>query len=320
MAIRPEQFVRAWRKTGGSPRAAAAALGISERRAYALRTKFEEDLGVPLKTGNVVKAMASGRKDSDVDLKSYIKRHVIDGFSGVCVVFSDCHYWPGDKPSVAHRALVKVVKEIRPKLLIANGDVFDGARMSKYPPNGWEATPKPSDELDEVKERMGEVRHACLRAQCLRTIGNHDIRFDRYLAMNASEIEGVLGTRLEDHLPAWKECMSIFINGHTMVKHRYTSGIHSTYNNTLRSGTNIVTGHTHLLEVKPWSDYRGRRYGVSTGAIADVDGDQFAYTEDNPTPWCSGFAVLTFEPSGKLLYPELCEVINGVAYFRGKPV
>jgi hypothetical protein len=35
--------------------------------------------------------------------------------------------------------------------------------------------------------------------------------------------------------------------------------------------------------------------------------------------WCSGFAVLTFR-NGKLLPPELCEVIDGVAYFRGEEV
>ena len=59
---------------------------------------------------------------------------------------------------------------------------------------------------------------------------------------------------------------------------------------------------------------------MQTGAIADVSGPQFGYTEDNPTAWCSGFAVLTFDKDGRLLMPELCEVIDGVAYFRGQRV
>ena len=201
-----------------------------------------------------------------------------------------------------------------------NGDVFDGARLSRFPRNGWENQPRVSDELEEAKERTDEVHHAYRGAKKIRTIGNHCIRFDRYLATNASELEKVAGARLKDHLPVWDECLSVFVNGNTMIKHRYHGGIHAAYNNTLRAGTNIVTGHTHHLEVKPWGDYNGRRYGVQTGSIANTDAPQFGYTEDNPTPWCSGFAVLTFDKSGRLLYPELAECIDGTCWFRGQAV
>ena len=52
-------------------------------------------------------------------------------------------------------------------------------------------------------------------------------------------------------------------------------------------------------------NYNGRRFGVDTGCLAEIDGPQFYnYTEDSPTNWASGFAVLTFH-NGKLLYPEL---------------
>jgi len=104
------------------------------------------------------------------------------------------------------------------------------------------------------------------------------------------------------------------------VKHRFNGGIHAAYQNTLKAGTNIVTGHTHYLEVKPWGDYRGRRYGVQTGTLAEPDSPAFSYCEDAPTAWCSGFAVLTYDKYGNLLPPELLEVIDGVAVFRGKAV
>jgi hypothetical protein len=71
--------------------------------------------------------------------------------------------------------------------------------------------------------------------------------------------------------------------------------------------------------VTPWVDYNGRRYGIDTGTLAEPSGDQFVYCEENPVNWCSGFCVLTFK-NGMLLPPELCEVINGVAYFRGEKV
>jgi hypothetical protein len=110
------------------------------------------------------------------------------------------------------------------------------------------------------------------------------------------------------------------VNEVCMVKHRLQhGGIHSGYNNVLKAGISTVSGHTHLLEVKGWGDYTGRRYGVSTGMLADPDGDQFSYMEDNPVPWCQGFAILKFQ-NGRLLPPELCEVIEGTAYFRGEAI
>ena len=102
-----------------------------------------------------------------------------------------------------------------------------------------------------------------------------------------------------------------------MIKHRYHNGIHAAYNNALKAGMSIVTGHLHRLAVTPWADYNGRRWGVDTGTLANPHGPQFDYAENNPSPHTSGFAVLTFK-DGMLLPPELCEVLDEKAYFRGE--
>lgn len=313
---RDDIFIKAWERTGGQPGQVARLLNVSDRAVFQRRSNIEARYNIKLPSSQ--QTDGKGRGDA-APPNDYMQRVTIDGFTGRMIVSSDHHYWPGQE-SLAHRALVEVTKEIKPKAQILNGDVFDGARLSRFPRNGWENQPRVSDELEAAKERTNEVHHAHRGAEKFRTVGNHCIRFDRYLSVNASEMEGIAGARLADHLPVWRECMSIFVNGHTMIKHRYNGGVHAAYNNTLKAGTNIVTGHTHHLEVKPWADYRGRRYGVQTGAIAEVDGPQFGYVEDNPTPWCSGFAVLTFDSAGRLLYPELCEVIDGTAYFRGQKV
>ena len=125
---------------------------------------------------------------------------------------------------------------------------------------------------------------------------------------------------LTDHFPRWKFSTSIMVNDHTMIKHRYHNGIHAVYNNTLKSGTSIVTGHLHSLKITPFSDYKGTRYGVDTGTMANLDDPTFFYSEDNPQNHRSGFAVLTFW-DGKLMPPELCEVISeGLVYFRGQVI
>jgi hypothetical protein len=316
--LTPQQFASLWDETGGRAKLVSEATGMALRNVYERRNKVEAALGRTLPSaGDEGK---KGRGDAGQNPNEYLQRVPVDNFAGSMVVFSDAHYWKGQPPSVAHQALIEVIREIKPKLVIANGDIFDGARISRFPRNGWENLPRISDELEEATERMAEVRHAAGRARLIRTIGNHDIRFDRYLSMNASEMDGIAGFRLADHLMAWPECMSVAINGNTMVKHRFYGGINAAYNATLRAGWNTFNGHTHHLEVKPWGDYNGRRYGTQTGAIAEVCGPQFAYGEDGPTAGCSGFAVGTFDKDGRLLMPELCEVIEGVAYFRGQRV
>jgi hypothetical protein len=60
--------------------------------------------------------------------------------NGAVIVFSDAHYWPG-APSTAHRGLLRLIAELKPSLIVANGDVFDGARISRHPRIGWQQTP-----------------------------------------------------------------------------------------------------------------------------------------------------------------------------------
>jgi hypothetical protein len=134
------------------------------------------------------------------------------------------------------------------------------------------------------------------------------------------EFEGVPGFDLRDHFPRWRFSMSLFINGHTMVKHRWHNGVHATWNNVLKSGVSIVTGHLHALGSRAYTDYRGTRYAVDTGTLAHLFGEQFTYSEDCPANHRSGFAVLTFH-KGRLMPPELLEVIDedeGLVCFRGQ--
>jgi hypothetical protein len=52
---------------------------------------------------------------------------------------SDAHYDPRVSPSAAHRAFVHFCTELGPQLVILNGDVIDGASISRFPAIGWES-------------------------------------------------------------------------------------------------------------------------------------------------------------------------------------
>lgn len=265
--------------------------------------------------GNKLNALAKIRRDK-------YESEMVDAVTdGVILIASDCHYWPGIVTK-AHQAFCKLAKELKPKMVVLNGDILDGARISRHARIMWEKQPLMKDEMATVQDRCAEIERAASGAKLVRTIGNHDARFENYLSSRVSELEEMTGMTLLDYLPRWRAGWCIHLNnqtdGWTTIRHRpVAGGIHSAYNSTLKAGVSYVHGHLHKLQVTPWSDYRGRRYGVDTGTMAEPYGPQFNYTEAGPVNWSSGFAVLTFH-KGKLLQPELCVVEHGEAWFRGK--
>lgn len=238
--------------------------------------------------------------------------------NGTVIVFSDAHYWPGE-PSTAHRALVEFCKRIKPVAVVCNGDAIDGSSISRHPPIGWESCPTVKEELEVCQERLGEITAAAGIATKVWLLGNHDARFETRLAQVAPEFKDVHGIHLHDHFPGWICGWSLFINDSVVVKHRFKGGQHAPFNNTLASGLSMVTGHLHSAKVTPYTDYRGIRYGVDTGCLADTYHDAFqGYLEDNPRDWRSGFCVLTFV-DGVLLMPELVLVYSPTSVqFRGE--
>jgi hypothetical protein len=208
--------------------------------------------------------------------------------------------------------------------VVINGDAFDGASISRHPAGGtWQSMPSVKQELEACQDRLEEIQKVATGAQLHFCWGNHDLRFNARLQQQVGDtFKGVMGMSLQEHFPLWRFSMSLMINDNTMIKHRYHNGIHAIYNNILKSGTSMVTGHLHSLKCVPFSNYKGTLYGVDTGTLSPVDADAFTYSEDSPKNHRSGFAVLTFH-EGRLMPPELCEVIDedeGLVYFRGQVI
>jgi predicted MPP superfamily phosphohydrolase len=305
-ACSDEEFVKLFRELG-SPQAIAETLGVSVRNVFARRNRLAQKHGIEL---------ISFSKHSRITNVTHEQKIYSELKNGIVVVFSDAHYWPGP-PTVAHQALLAVVSNLKPAIVIANGDVFDGARVSRHDPIYKHETPSAKEEVEACVARMTEIEDASKNSVLIWNVGNHDQRLWRYIRVNAPEVSGMANTDLFDYFGRWKQTYAVDINGSTLIKHRWHNGIHATYNNALRAmGAHVVTGHLHRLQITAVKGYGHQRfYGVDTGTLADVDGRQFAYLEHNPVMWASGFAVLTFR-NGVLLPPELVEVIDGEAFFR----
>jgi glycosyltransferase A (GT-A) superfamily protein (DUF2064 family) len=305
-------FLRAYNESGRSPSRTARALGITERNVAARLQRIEKELGYFVREGRGTQFKARVERS--------LKPSKLELLNGVVIVGSDAHYWPGEI-ATGHRAMVELCSILSPDIVVMNGDEFDGAMLSRHAPIGWEDTPMPMAELKTCQMALEEIAEASPNALHLGTFGNHTIRLDTHLATHAAAVQGVAGTKFEDHFPNWEYRWAFVLNEHTLIKHRLRSGVHATWNNTADTHLNIITGHCHAQQVRPRTTLSplngGTIYGVDAGMLADPWGPQFRYMEQGPRNWRAGCAVLTFR-NGILMPPELAQVVGpNEVFFRG---
>lgn len=311
------ELVQAWQQ-GHGPTEVAKMFGMSIRQVYSRRAQIEKKTGEslpvinPRKFGIQYDRTPVENPAMQALYKSPSRLHQ-DLQSGTVIIFSDAHYWPGIE-STAHRALVHLVRELKPKMVIGNGDIFDMASPSHWGRRDFSPVPNVRQEIEAVQERLGEIEAVAPRGcRLVRTIGNHCVRFTRKLVTVAPEFEGLKGFALTDHFPKWQECWSIHLNpdsnGWTEVKHRWKGGVHSSFNNAKESAVHYATGHDHALRIQEFTNRRGTVYGMNSGTLADPEGPQFSYAEDSPANHRSGFLVLTYH-KGLLLRPAICKVLD----------
>jgi hypothetical protein len=242
--------------------------------------------------------------------------------TGRAVIFSDAHF-RADAVSTANRALVKLLPELKPKLLVCNGDALDGDRISRHASIYLSERQTVGQELRACTERLDEIAKAAKGAKRVFTLGNHDIRLWAYVTSQAPELLDIEGLDLQHLFPAWQIAWSLWINGDTVVKHRWKSSQWAPALHVKGSlGMNFVTGHLHSLKVLPLSAYshQATRYGVDCGTLADPAWPSFSYREDAPADWRSGFVVLTWH-KGRLLWPEVVAVLEeDYIEFRGSVI
>lgn len=287
-------------------------LGISERNTHArgkrLQAKFNRRVlpNAYLRTSKV--EHATGIYQLEVQ-------------DGTVLVGSDAHIWPGEWTTM-QRAFIAFARKLHPVAVVANGDFFDGAKVSRWPSIGWEHRPEVAEEIEAVQDYLGSLQVAAGKAKRIWTLGNHDARFETRLAATSPEYRKLHGMHLKDYFPAWEPAWRVDINDDVVVRHRELGGEHADYRNVQTAGKTMVTGHDHRTGVTPWRNYAGLKWGVRCGFMADHPTDpQFVnYLEARVTNWHPAFVVLTFR-DGRLLWPELVtKHADGVVEFRGELV
>lgn len=297
--VSDEDFITLYPQLG--PHALARRTGQDVRVVYQRRQRLEEKLKIQI-TLDDPRSIARPEQ--------FPHRAFLEIKNGVVLIGSDAHIWPGPR-STGMRAFVAFCKELKPKVVILNGDMMDFPQISKHDPIGWESWPTVQEEIEATQDALDDVAKAAGRAEKIWTLGNHDARFEKRLAIAAPEYARVAGLHLRDHFPLWRPCWSAWINDQAdtvVVKHRFKGGDHAPYNNVIKGGTHMVTAHLHSAKIMPFTNAIQTLYGVDDGCLADVNHKAFVnYTEDSPKNWRSAFCVLTFA-NGRLLQPQLALV------------
>jgi len=144
----PERALRAcYSRHGGNLQAMSEDLGFSRNSMH----RWLAEIGLA----------GRGREKFEPIYPVQIPLSVKDGH---VVIYSDAHFWPMVK-SRAYDAMLVALRKLKPKVVIGNGDLLDGAKISKHEPIGWEDLPSVDDELYEAKQRQAEIARAAPDAE-----------------------------------------------------------------------------------------------------------------------------------------------------------
>jgi predicted phosphodiesterase len=263
-----KEFIALWKKLG-SPTLVGKELGINPRSALTRRKNLEIRYNIELPTHNSQRDEKKP-KQKKIDLAAHnVRRGIdVDKVKRV-IIFSDAHFT--DTPTTAFKALLKMIKQFKPQVIICNGDAFDGQVLSRFPSINYDQKPNVLQELNACRYHLDEiVKHKPAGCELIWCLGNHDMRYESWLVNKVPEYSGVDGFSLKYHFPEWKTCWSYWIGEETIIKHRHKGGRSAGYSNLLAAGnTNIITGHTHVLAIQPITNYQGTYWGVQTGCLAD---------------------------------------------------
>lgn len=260
---------------------------------------------------------AKHRSDKQTKLPWGIDELEIGDFEGV--FFTDPHFVPVYFMDASDSfyllleyikiAAQKANKRKVPLVLICGGDAFDGSDINRHGPYGWEIKFTPQEEIEACDYYMGEIVKAAKGANqlILKWVwGNHDKRYDTYIATNAGKLDGMPETSLESKFPDWNFHMAMLIDGFIYVVHAIHSGVHSAYNNVKKVGSGIVvlTGDTHRMSDREVTFLKKEGIAVEGGTLAPIGSPSFQYLRATPADWQEGFVPISVD-DGRFAYQKV---------------
>ena len=115
-----EEFINIWSRFGSASKVAKC-LDVSERSVLNRRRRIEQDTNQPL-----ISFDDRSQAYSNVQpIQTSLNKIELGILNQTVIVFSDAHFWPGEY-TTAYKGLLWAIKELKPHVVISNGDAFDG--------------------------------------------------------------------------------------------------------------------------------------------------------------------------------------------------
>ena len=157
------------------------------------------------------------------------------------------------------------------------------------------------------------------------TLGNHELRFQRYLRENAAEIASFSGLTYSKLFESGKYKLSITddyfnIAPNTIATHseivRKKSG-YTAWGNMERWGCSVVHGHSHRAALVFHTDHRRDIFGMEVGHMIDVEHMKKDLGWFKGTPdWQQAFGII--ESKGQHVQPTLIKMAKDGFYVGGR--
>lgn len=216
------------------------------------------------------------------------------------LVLSDIHAPYHDVPAL--KAALSYGRERDIDTIVLNGDVCDFYSVSR-----WDRDPdrrRLKWELDLTKNLLDKIRGRFPNVQIVYKLGNHDERYDLYIAKRADELYGVEEVAFESllHLRDYGvECVRdkrIIRAGKLSILHGHEffggGGVNVARNARMKANDNVLIGHHHRTQEDLAKRLDGSIYGGwSSGCLCDLSP---LYAPRNQ--WNHGFAFVEIETGG----------------------
>ncbi len=244
------------------------------------------------------------------------KPHVIKGYKRIALL-SDIHI-PYHSVSSITVALDFLRKE-KPDLLLLNGDLLDFYQLSRFGKD-----PRKRDfayELDTLG-KMIDIFRKTLKCEILYKMGNHEVRYQHFLAAKAHELIGVKEFDLENIIKA--RAGEITVVGDKTIMHanklniihghEFSQGFFSPVNVArglaLRAKASAIQGHNHQSSSHNSVDINGKVMTTwSVGCLAELHPE---YAPINN--WNHGFAVIDLDAKGDEFEVRNKTIVKGKIY------
>ena len=242
------------------------------------------------------------------------------------VIASDVHIPFQDQRAVD--LWFRFLEWFQPDRVFLDGDILDCWDISKFV-KPVDLGFRIGDEIDKGRAFLGRLRRTCPAAEIVYIFGNHEFRFDVYVASQARELSGLRGLSLEEQLDLdglgikavnnhLREQSHLY--GKLLIGHFNRASKHSAYTEKLLiedKGISLVQAHTHRLGTHYRRVYDGVIAGWGCGCLCDLEPRYI----DRPN-WQQGFLTVHKDPESDFFSVTVCEIIdNQVIYgdqiFRG---